>query len=137
MRRSFRSLSASLLMGGALISTGCASTATGVKQSALRGGPEVALNQQAPAGTVLAIVRYPAFVDSAAEQDFIRAFGENALGGKPVSGDPVEIGALADSVILKSNYFAMSLYRELAARLPEHSVLLSPHEVTLADDGSL
>lgn len=137
MRRSFRSLSASLLMGGALISTGCASTATGVKQSALRGGPEVALNQQAPAGTVLAIVRYPAFVDSAAEQDFTRAFGENALGGKPVSGDPVEIGALADSVILKSNYFAMSLYRELAARLPEHSVLLSPHEVTLADDGSL
>jgi hypothetical protein len=86
---------------------------------------------------VLAIVRYPAFVDSAAEVDFAKAFGENALGGRSVVGDPVEVGALADSVVLKSNYFAMSLYRELAARLPEHSVLLSPHEVTLADDGSL
>jgi hypothetical protein len=47
------------------------------------------------------------------------------------------VQALADSVVLKSNYFALSLFKELAAKLPAHSVLLSPHTITLADDGSL
>ena len=44
---------------------------------------------------------------------------------------------MADSAVVKSNYFALSLYKELAARLPEHTVLLSPHTVKLAADGSL
>jgi len=44
---------------------------------------------------------------------------------------------IADSVIVKSNYFALSLYKELAARLPEHGVLLSPHAVKLDANGRL
>ena len=137
MRHLPRTLAACLLLSAAGLATGCASTAKGVSQSVLRAGPEVGLRQEAPAGTVLAVVRYPAFVDSAAETAFAKAYGDNALGGRVKGADPVEVGALADSVILKSNYFAMSLYRELAARLPEHAVLLSPHEVKLAADGSL
>lgn len=131
-------LLSALLLGSAALATGCASTAKGVKTSVLRAGPQATLQQQAPAGTVLAVVRYPAFVNADAETRFAKAFGDNALGGSVSSkADPVEVSAIADSVVLKSNYFAMSLYRELAARLPEHSVLLSPHEITLDDDGRL
>ena len=137
MRAWGRGLAASLMLGGSVVATGCASTAKGVSTSALRGGPEVPLRLEAPAGTALAVVRYPAFVDSAAEQAFAKAYRDNAFGGRVGETDPVEVNALADSVVLKSNYFAMSLYRELASRLPEHSVLLSPHEIKLAEDGSL
>ena len=45
--------------------------------------------------------------------------------------------AIADGAVVKSNYFALSLYKELVARLPEHTVLLSPHAITLADDSTL
>ncbi|MEM9600218.1 MAG: hypothetical protein AAF926_04270 [Pseudomonadota bacterium] len=126
-----------LLLGSALIITGCASTAQGVRTSTMTSSPETTLRQTAPAGTVLAVVRYPAFVEQDAEADFAAAYAGAAIGGRGGSSDAVETQALANSMVLKSNYFAMSLYRELAARLPEHSVLLSPHKITLADDGSL
>ena len=137
MRHLPHTLAACLMLTAGSLATGCASTAKGVETSVLRGGPPVALQQEVPSGTVLAVVRYPAFVDSAAETAFATAYGQTAFGGTVKKPDAVEVGALADSVVLKSNYFAMSLYRELAARLPEHAVLLSPHEITLADDGSL
>lgn len=126
-----------LLLGSALLVTGCASTATGVRTSAMAGGSEVALRQTAPTGTTLAVIRFPAFVEDDAESEFARAYAGSAIGGSGGSSNAAETEALANSMILKSNYFAMSLYRELAARLPEHSVLLSPHRITLADDGSL
>lgn len=125
------------LMSTSILASGCASTATGIERSALTRGPDVTLRQTAPAGTALAIVRYPAFVEADAEDDFANAFSAAAIGDGSGASDPVETRALADGLILKSNYYAMSLYRELAARLPEHSVLLSPHKITRASDGSL
>jgi len=125
------------LLGASMLVTGCASTATGIQTSALGTGPEIALRQTAPSGTALAIVRYPAYVEDDAEDDFSQAYAGMAIGGGSVNTDPVETKALANSILLKSNYFAMSLYRELAARLPEHSVLLSPHKIMKASDGTL
>ena len=126
------------LLGASMWVTGCASTATGIQTSALGSGPDVALQQTAPAGTALAVLRYPAFVEEDAEDDFVQAYASMAIGGgNQKSADPVETKALANSIVLKSNYFAMSLYRELASRLPEHSVLLSPHIITKAADGTL
>ena len=130
-------LTHALLVGSALLATGCASTAKGVKTSVLRGGPEVSLRQQAAPGTVMAVVRYPAFVAADAETEFANKFAARAIGGRAKVSDPVETQALADAVVLKSNYFAMSLYRELGSRLPEHGVLLSPHEIKLGPDGQL
>ena len=130
-----------LLLGSALIGTsivsGCASTAKGVKQSVLRGGPEVALRQDVSPGTVMAVIRYPAFVNAGAEAEFSKQFAARAIGGTAKVDDPTETQALADVTVLKSNYFAMSLYRELGSRLPEHGVLLSPHEIKLGPDGRL
>lgn len=125
------------LLGASMLVTGCASTATGIQTSALGTGPEIALRQTAPSGTALAIVRYPAYVEDDAEDDFAQAYARMAIGGGTVNTDPVETKALANSILLKSNYFAMSLYRELASRLPEHSVLLSPHKILKASDGTL
>ncbi|MGB6228759.1 MAG: hypothetical protein WBF53_01360 [Litorimonas sp.] len=126
-----------LLLGTALLTTGCASMATGERASTFSSLAETQLRQKAPAGTVLAVVRYPAFVEEDAQTDFARAYSGATIGGGAGTGDAVEQGALADGLILKSNYFAMSLYRELAARLPEHSVLLSPHRILLDTDGTL
>ena len=135
-----RQISKLLLVGAACVVTGCASTATGISQSSVMKSAKVEqLKAEAPAGTVLAVVRYPAFVDTKAQDAYYKAFGENAIGGRAssYSADSPEMQALADSVVLKSNYFALSLFKELAAKLPEHSVLLSPHTIKLADDGSL
>ena len=133
-----RTLAAVLMLGAAVVAPGCASTAKGVQTSALRSGAMETLRVNPPAGTLLAVVRYPAVIDASAEDAFTQAFRARAIGGSVgKDADPLEIKAQAETMVLKSNYYAMSLYRELAARLPEHTVLLSPHEVTLADDGSL
>lgn len=130
-------LATSLLMSGAVVS-GCASTATGIKSSSFASsGVETPLSQTAPSGTVLAVVRYPAFIEDADQNAFSRAYAASAIGGGTADFDTVDTRALSESMILKSNYYAMSLYRELAARLPEHSVLLSPHRVHVGDDGTL
>ena len=139
-----RKLITSLLLGSAMVATGCATTATGVSSSSLstmKMGTQK-LENEAPPGTILTVVRYPAFVNSKAKDTFYDAFGKKSIGGRAStdpsnSADAVEVQGLADSIILKSNYFALSLYKELVAKLPEHTVLLSPHEITLAADGSL
>ncbi|WP_298917763.1 hypothetical protein [uncultured Algimonas sp.] len=129
-------LATSMLAAGGIVS-GCASTAKGVQATAFAAGPETPLSQTAPTGTALAVVRYPAFIEADAEEAFAAAYAGQAIGGGQIEADPVETKALANSVVLKSNYFAMSLYRELTARLPEHSVLLSPHRIVKAADGTL
>lgn len=130
-------LATTILTAGAVLS-GCASTATGLQTSSFTSaGPETQLTQVAPAGTVLAVVRYPAFIEADDEEAFSRAYVASAIGGSGADFDPVDSRSLAQSMVLKSNYFAMSLYRELAARLPEHSVLLSPHRIYEGDDGTL
>jgi len=96
------------------------------------------LKVNAPKGTPLAVIRYPAFVDSSAEDAYYRAFSNSAIGGRASrKGDAAEVNALADSIILKSNYFALSMFKELAAKMPEHSVLLSPHTIKLDASGKL
>ncbi len=132
-------LATSFLALGALV-TGCASTAQGQKTSALMTSvPTESLQTEVPAGGVLAVIRYPAVVDTKAQDAFRRAYATRAIGGKAGSGtiNSAEAGAIADGAVVKSNYFALSLYKELAARLPEHAVLLSPHAVTLDAGGSL
>lgn len=131
-------LSAALLFSAAYI-TGCASTAKGSSQSALVNASRAeAFSAKNPEGTVLAVIRYPAVVDGNAKEAYHAAYEKAAIGGRaPTNSDPALQRGIADSVIVKSNYFALSLYKEMAARLPEHGVLLSPHIVKLGPNGKL
>ena len=128
-----------LLMTTTMLTTGCASTATGAKQSAMVGLTKTeTLKTEMPQGGVMAVIRYPAVVETNAKDIYYKAFENSAIGGSVGSGgDASERNSIADSVIVKSNYFALSLYKEMAARLPEHAVLLSPHAVKLGADGKL
>lgn len=129
-----------LMLGSSLCATGCATTAKGVSASSMKSSA-VATPYRAsvPEGTTLAVVRYPAHVDTDAQDAFYEAFGKNAVGGRMsrYNAASPEVQGLADSIILKSNYFALSLYKELAEKLPEHSVLLSPHLIKKGADGKL
>ena len=128
------------LLGTTLLATACASTATGAKQSALMTKTATQkIKTDAPDGSLMAVVRYPAVVDSAAKDKFRASYIASPIGGRVsgASSDSIEAHNIVDSTIVKSNYFALSLYKELVARLPEHSVLLSPHEIKLGPDGNL
>ena len=127
------------LLASTMLATGCASTAKGAKQSSMVGLAKAeTLQTQAPAGSVMAVIRYPAVVETSAKEAYYKAFEGSAIGGSVKIGqDATERKSTADSVIVKSNYFALSLYKEMAARLPEHTVLLSPHAVKLDANGKL
>ena len=130
--------SASLLLSASLLVTSCAFTATGTSKSRFNKVtiPQT-LSVTAPKGSAFAVIRYPASIDSSAESAFHMAFTSQAIGGGAPRASSPELSALADSVIVKSNYFALSLFKELAAKLPEHSVLLSPHRIELDGAGRL
>jgi len=135
-----RLLQSVALLGFAMLVTGCASTATGVQQSRLnKTSSSQELTADVPRGTVMAVVRYPAFIDTAAEDRFYHLYGNRTIGATPYSDDAGagEVRAIADIMVIKSNYFALSLFKELAERMPEHSVLLSPHAITLDVNGKL
>lgn len=139
-RQKYRSaLLGATLLSGVILLSACASTATGQKQSAMVGSAKAeAFTAQKPAGGVMAVIRYPAVVETSAKDAYYKAFKTSAIGGQaPKSADRSLQQGIADSVIVKSNYFALSLYKELAARLPEHGVLLSPHAVKLGANGEL
>ena len=132
-------LASSLLALGAL-TTGCASTAKGVKSSVVNSSvPTEKLRSDVPDGGVLAVIRYPAIVEASAKDAYHRAYAKRAIGGNAGRGvtNTIETVAVADSTVVKSNYFALSLYKELAAKLPEHAVLLSPHTIKLGPSGEL
>lgn len=131
-----------ILLTTTLIATGCASTASGKKQSSLvtkASTKTQTLKSEAPQGSVLAIVRYPAVVEADAKEKFRDAYLNSPIGGrvKSEAKDETQAQNIVDSSVVKSNYFALSLYKELVAKLPEHSVLLSPHEIKLGPDGEL
>lgn len=115
----------------------CASTARGLKQSVYQPKENLQLadggQSQADANV---IIRYPAIVDRNAEVAFFDAFAEHPIGGSIKESDP-NSDRVAESIIAKSNYFVMSLYRELRDILPENSVLLSPHYIFVDDAGQL
>jgi len=128
-------LASSLLALGA-ITTGCASTAQGISTSVVnKSVPTESIRTDVPEGGVLAVIRYPAIVEASAKDTYHRAYAKRALGGASGRGvtNTIETVAVADSTVVKSNYFALSLYKELAAKLPEHAVLLSPHAIKLGE----
>ena len=120
---------------------GCASTATGAARSALllpEAAPVVGDVELPSAGT-LVVVRYPAVLEPDAEDAFYKAYVQRAIGGNvqnSVAGS-LESRQAATGLFLKSNYFAQSIYRELAERLPKEGVLLSPHRIALDSNGNL
>lgn len=122
-----------------LLVSGCASTATGSNRSAaLMQAPAEPLRVKAPLGSVLTIIRYPAVVETSAHDAYIKAYLTTPMGAqvKNLDGNQ-DAETIADSIVVKSNYFALSLYKELVKRMPEHSVLLSPHAIKLDKNGVL
>lgn len=118
---------------------GCASTATGSARSVLATSAAPAVYAQAtPKTDALVVIRYPAAVDSNAKDEYFSAFRKKPIGGAlGRSTSELDTDQVAESVIIKSNYYAMSLYNQLSKKLPPNTVLLSPHTIGLGDDGNL
>ncbi|MEE4294023.1 MAG: hypothetical protein V2I79_08620 [Xanthomonadales bacterium] len=116
----------------AFFAAGCAGTASGTKSSAFSGDAGVGVTDfSLTKADALVVIRYPAIIHADAEEPYFHAFSINAIGGEvpPVNRTKKVTQRIAQSVIAKSNYYVMSLYRELQRDLPEDTVLLSPHIV--------
>jgi hypothetical protein len=130
---------ATLLCGTGLVLSGCASTAKGSSASVFTSAAAPAKYlKAAPETDALVVVRYPAVLDNTAKDSYFKAFRSNPIGGSiGRSTSELDTDQVAESVIIKSNYFAMSVYKELADRLPKNTVLLSPHTIELDGNGNL
>ncbi len=119
-----------LLVFAVGIISGCAGTAKGKDTSTFssRKTEEVA-KQETSEASAMVVIRYPAMIHANAENLYVSSFAINAIGGDVPYGvhGNRQTSRIAQSVIEKSSYYAMSLYRELKGILPEGSVLLSPH----------
>ena len=118
------------LAATALMLAACAGTARGTRSSVFQADQPVALTDfSLSRGDALVVIRYPAIIHADAEEPFFHAFSVNAIGGEvpPANRTKKVTTRIAQSTIAKSNYFVMSLYRELQRDLPQDSVLLSPH----------
>ncbi|MEJ8566018.1 hypothetical protein [Elongatibacter sediminis] len=122
-----------LMLAAVGLLNGCAGMARGTSTPVYRAQEAPAPERALPDGPeALVVIRYPALIHADAEHSFYQAYGNQAI------GDPVPLEVMlrtdmtrvAQAVIAKSNFFAMSLYRELRDTLPDHSVLLSPHMIT-------
>jgi hypothetical protein len=110
--------------------SGCAGTARGSKSSVFSDYQAVdVIDYSLSKADALVIIRYPAIIHVDAEESYFHAFSINAIGGEvpPAERTKKVVTRIAQSVIAKSNYYVMSLYRELQKELPEYTVLLSPH----------
>ena len=129
-----------LLLAACVLLTACAGTARGVKQSVYQHDESLSVvdlsHSQADA---MVVIRYPAVVQEDALTAYYRSFEQNAIGGQVERSDlqPMETDRVAQSIIAKSNYYVMSLYRELSQGFPKDSVLLSPHVIELDENGRL
>ena len=114
----------------AVITSGCAGTARGKDTSVFSDLERADVSsQETSKASALVIIRYPAMIHANAENLYVSSFAINAIGGEVpynVYGNR-QTSRIAQSVIEKSSYYAMSLYHELKSILPENSVLLSPH----------
>lgn len=131
-------VNAGLLFASAVLALGaCASTAPGVTTSSITQNMPAppAVRPEAPSGATLVTVRYPAAIDPDAleqwQDAYLRTTGRRGKGSNP------DARAYIDVQTIKSSYFALSVYKELSRRLPDHSVLLSPHIVKIDAAGSL
>jgi len=111
---------------------GCAGMARGTTNPVYKdtAAKSPAINAQ-PRPEALIVIRYPAIISAEAEHPFYQAFGNNAIGG-PVPIDVkvrTDTTRVAQALVAKTNYYAMTLYRELQAALPKNAVLLSPHMI--------
>ncbi len=132
---------AAVLLGvfAGLIS-GCAGTATGRETSVYSSlKKEEVTEQKSSQASAMVVIRYPAMIHTNAENLYVSSFAINAIGGEvpyAVHGNR-QTSRVAQSIIEKSSYFAMSLYRQLKGVLPEGSVLLSPHIVEWSKERNL
>jgi hypothetical protein len=132
-------ITVALLVAGALLS-GCAGTAQGKPTSIYQHDAAVSVvDDSRSQADAMVVIRYPAVVHQDALPAYYRAFEQNAIGGAVVrSGQSrQDSDRIAQTLISKSSYFAMSLYRELSEALPDDSVLLSPHIVIVDDKNKL
>jgi len=110
--------------------SGCAGTAKGKDTSVYSSlKTEAIVSQKKSETSALVIIRYPAMIHTNAENLYVSSFAINAIGGQVPYGvhGSRTTSRIAQSVIEKSSYYAMSLYHELKSLLPTGSVLLSPH----------
>lgn len=122
------------------IISGCAGTAKGKETSVFSKQKSVEVSSQKTSeASAMVVIRYPAMIHANAENLYVSSFAINAIGGDVpygVHGDR-QTSRIAQSVIEKSSYYAMSLYRELKNILPEGSVLLSPHIIDWSKERKL
>jgi len=119
-----------LLVVAVGIISGCAGTAQGRNTSVYSSlKTEEISDQKSSEAAALIVIRYPAMIHTNAENLYVSSFTINAIGGEVPYGvhGNRQTSRVAQSIIEKSSYFAMSLYHELKGVLPEGSVLLSPH----------
>lgn len=135
--RSLMCLSLLLVLG---LLSGCAGTARGMKASVYQpdSGVEV-IDYSLSKADALVVIRYPAIIHADAEKPYFHAFSLNAIGGNVPAANRTKKATtrIAKSVIAKSNYYVMSLYRELQRELPPDTVLLSPHIILWDKDRGL
>jgi hypothetical protein len=128
-----------LLAAGVLLSA-CAGTARGIKSSVYQHDEALSVVDVSKSrADAMVVIRYPAVVAEDAMPAYYRSFEQHAIGG-PLELDNrlrQDTDRIAQSIISKSTYFAMSLYREFRDELPPHSVLLSPHVIELDDENTL
>jgi len=120
--------------------SGCAGTATGRDTSVYSSlKKEKVTEQKSSQAAALVVIRYPAMIHTNAENLYVSSFAINAIGGEVPYGvmGNRQTSRVAQSIIEKSSYFAMSLYHELKSVLPEGSVLLSPHIIEWSKERNL
>ena len=128
------------LLAASFLLAACAGTARGVRQSVYQHDAALSLVDTSRSDAdAMVVIRYPAVVDEDAAAAYYSTFEQHPIGGgyEPDEQFRQNSDRIAQAMIAKSNYFAMSLFRELRDRLPADSVLLSPHLVELDGAGSL
>ena len=124
----------------AIVLSGCAGTARGVKQSVYEHDESLSVvDRSRSQADAMVVIRYPAVVHQDAQTAYYRLFEQNAIGGRVNQSklNHQDIDRVAQSILAKSNYYVMSLYRELQKGLPDETVLLSPHMIVLDEAGHL
>jgi hypothetical protein len=120
--------------------SGCAGTARGKKDSVLRHDPNLSvLDTSESKADTWVVIRYPAIIDTSAEEAYYRLYAKHAIDGEIPMAVQVrqDTRQIAQSIIAKSSYYAMSLFEELRNNLPENSVLLSPHIIIESGNGGI
>lgn len=129
-----------VLVCGGLLLQGCAGTARGKAESAYAFDDTIVVEDQSRSeADAWVVLRYPAMIEAGDEAAWFDAYGRNVIGGRLRNDGWISIDAenIARGAIAKSNFYAMSLYRELREQLPERTVLLSPHLVYEDENGDL